>query len=801
MGVIWRLVRLDLRSGRRRFVALVALIGLAGGLALGAAAGARRTDTSFTRMLERYPGPDVIMPAIPDPSGGTAMFDVATVRSIPGVEIVAESKPFVSLIGGQPAVHVAHVDERLGGAVLAFKIVEGRRPDHTRLDEAIGNYVALQRLQLHVGDVVPLELVPPFTALLKHPGVELPSAVRIVGSFAGPSEIFSEEQSIPALHMTAAFARLFPPFIPSSLLVGLRDGPAGVPAFLSELESRAHGLRVQVVSSHAADRDKQHAVQTEAAAVWALAGLLAITALLVVTQALVRQASLRADEDRVLAALGVTRRQLWAKTMLGALLVVVVGAVGAAGVMYLVSPLFPLGVARIAEPHPGPAFDASIAWVGASVLVVGVLAAIAVPAFRLTPMPSRAAQRPPGGNATERRSLRHRASSRGPLPLKIGVALTFDRRRGANGLPLVTTIGSMAAAIAGLTAALVFATSLTHLLDTPRLYGLTWDAAVGGSRTDARGGTTPLREDPRVEGLAFGVSGVAFRVAGQAVAANLIDPPTKGSSGTVVLEGRAPVAAGELALGTRTMRDLHLHVGEIVTAGLSGAVPGPMRVVGRIVLQPVNSGSQTNFVTTSALRLGDGALATYSGTGAAGQGSLPPAQAFIRFAPGVDQAQVLTEVVHTIGGDAGTTIFAPPLDIVAFGQVKNLPLILAGLLGAVALFTLLHMLLAVGRRRRHDLAILRSLGFARHDIVLLIVWQSCLLVTIALVIGSAIGTIGGRWLWKFLVGGAGILAEPSISPLALLGGGTAVLCVAGLVALGPGVVAARVKPAVVLATQ
>ncbi|MEP6665800.1 MAG: hypothetical protein ABJA81_05075, partial [Nocardioidaceae bacterium] len=59
----------------------------------------------------------------------------------------------------------------------------------------------------------------------------------------------------------------------------------------------------------------------------------------------------------------------------------------------------------------------------------------------------------------------------------------------------------------------------------------------------------------------------------------------------------------------------------------------------------------------------------------------------------------------------------------------------------------------------------------------------------------------GRWLWKTLVGAAGILAEPLISPLALLFAGAAVLCIAALVALGPGVVAARVKPAAVLAAQ
>ncbi|MEO7556797.1 MAG: FtsX-like permease family protein [Acidimicrobiales bacterium] len=804
VGAIWRLVRIELRARRGRFLAVAVLIGLAGGLALGVAAGARRTDTSFTRMLQRYPGPDVIVPNIPDPSGGTAVFDAAMVNGIPGVEIVAETKPFVSIIGGQPTVNVAHVDESLGSATTqAFKIVEGRQPDQTRLDEAIGNYVAVQRLHLHVGELVPLELVPPFTELLAHPGIELPASVRIVGLYAGPSEIFSEEQTIPALHLSAAFARLFPPFTPSSLLVSLRDGPGGVPAFLSELESRAQGLRVQVLPAHRADRDKQRAIHTEAASVWVLAGLLAVTAMLVVTQTLVRQASLRADEDRVLAVLGVTRRQLWTKTMLQALAVLVVGATFAVGLMYLMSPLLPVGIARIAEPHPGFAFDSTVALLGSLVLVVGVLAAISVPALVLSRSTAREPKHnlPGTGSEPARRSWWRRASSRGPLSLTLGAALTLDRRKGRHGLPLFTTVGSMSAAIAGLTAAVVFAASLSHVLGTPRLYGLTWDAAVGGSTTDVRSAASPLREDPRVEGLAFGVTGVGFRIAGQAVDAELIDPPVKGSTGAVVLEGRAPLASGEIALGSRTMRELHLHVGDVVDAGLSGSVPGPMRVVGRIVLQPANSGPQTSFQTATALRLGDGALATYSGTDAASPGVLPPAQAFVRFAPGVDHTAVLAELVHTIGGDAGPTTFTPPLDIIAFGQVKNLPMIFAGLLGAVAFATLMHMLLAVGRRRARDLAILRSLGLARRDIVLVVVWQACLLAAIALAVGSLVGIIGGRWLWIALVDGAGIVAEPSISPLALVGGAVAVECVAAVVALVPGMIAARVKPAVVLATQ
>jgi len=801
MGAIGNVVRVQQRSGRRRFVALSVLIGLAAGLALGGAAGARRTDTSFSRMLQRYPGPDVIIPNIPDSTGGTAVFDAATVQSIPGVAIVGEAKPLVSLIDGRPIVNVAHVDAELGnGGVLPYKIVEGRPPDPARLDEAIANYAAADRMNLRVGDVVPLELVPPFKEFLTRPDVDLPKTVRIVGAYVGPSEIFSEEQSLPLLHFSPAVARLIPPFVSSALLVSLHDGPAGVPAFLGELENRAQGKRVQVNQAHNADRDKQSAISTEAAAVWFLAGLLAITALLIVAQALIRHATAAADEDRVLAILGMTRRQLWMKSMLRALLVLVAGAVGAVGVMYLVSPLFPWGVARLAEPHPGFAFDASVAWIGASSVVVAVLAAIAWPLHGL----SGAALLPPGqaivrGPDQSPSLFRRRVSSHGPLSLGLGASLAFDGRKGPTSK--LATVGSMAAAIAGLIAALVFATSLAHLLDSPRLYGLTWDAALASATVDTRGAAEPLRDDVRIDGLAFGVTGVAFRLAGQAVDAELIDPPIKGPNGVVVLEGRAPASADEIALGTRTMRDLRLHVGDVVDGSLSGTPPAPMRVVGRIVVQPVNSGPHTSFVTSTALSLGDGALATYSGVANRAPGSVPPAQAFIRFAAGVDHSTAVPALLQTIGGDAATTTFAAPLDVIAFGQVRNLPLIFAGLLGAIAFLTLLHMLLADTRRRHRELAIFKALGLMRRDIVSVVVWQASLLAAVALALGGLAGTVGGRWLWIALVRGPGIVAESRTSPLALVGVTAAVMLGASLVALCPGLMAARVRPSVVLSTE
>ena len=159
----------------------------------------------------------------------------------------------------------------------------------------------------------------------------------------------------------------------------------------------------------------------------------------------------------------------------------------------------------------------------------------------------------------------------------------------------------------------------------------------------------------------------------------------------------------------------------------------------------------------------------------------------------MNQTAAVPELLKTIGADAESTTFTSPLDIVAFGHVQNLPLICAGVLGAVALLTLTYMLLAGARRRRRDLAILKVLGLAGRDIIAVVLWQACLLTTIALILGAFIGTVVARWLRRALVGGAGIVAEPTLSLPRLSGAAAAVLLVAALVGLGPALIAGRVK--------
>jgi hypothetical protein len=796
----------DLKRGRGRIGVTVALVAVLLGLALTAASGARRTDSAFTRMLQTYPGPDVIIPNVPDPSHTTAVFTAQQVLSVPGVQEVGTSKPLLIFVNGHPTLCVAHVQPDLGGpyvgepagryhSAMRYKIVDGRQVDPNRLDEGIANYYEAQRLHLYVGETLPFKLAPPFDAILGMPGIKLPSVVHIVGIYAGPSEVFIDEQAVPAIHFSSALAQEYPPFIASSVLVKLKGGPSAVPAFLQQLDQRAHGLRVAVDLTHAGDLARQQAVHTEALAVWLLAGLVSLTGALIVVQTVIRQLHIDATNDPLLGALGFTRRQLWVKHMTRLLLHLTLGSFGAIGIMYVLSPLLPVGVARVADPNPGFYMDTATALLGALSFVV-IASLVVAP---ITWVISSASLRRAGWKAvrSDRDGRRRGVLRRGPLTAILGATLAFDRRRGADALPTRTTVGAMVVAVAGLSAALVFVSSLDHLLARPNVYGLTWDAALGSPVVDARTANAALMVDRRIDGLAYGFTGVLFDVNGHAVDAELIDPPVKGSTGTVVLAGRAPVGPRELALGTRTMQNLHLHLGDTVRGGLPGTAVVPMKVVGRVVIVP----SSTGNVTSNDLSLGDGVLASYSGIASLAPQAVPPPDAFLRFAPGVSPGAALDSLVAKFGGQFTSSYFTSPNDIITFGLLQNLPLILAGILGALALLTLVHMSLAGIARRRRDLAIFKTLGMGRGQLVSTLLWHSEWLAALAVVVGLLVGVQGGRWFWERLTTNIGIVDAPSVSVVSLLVAAGSIALLALLVALGPGVMAGRVRPARILRSE
>jgi ABC-type antimicrobial peptide transport system permease subunit len=98
------------------------------------------------------------------------------------------------------------------------------------------------------------------------------------------------------------------------------------------------------------------------------------------------------------------------------------------------------------------------------------------------------------------------------------------------------------------------------------------------------------------------------------------------------------------------------------------------------------------------------------------------------------------------------------------------------------------------RRRRRDLAILKTVGFVRRQVAGVVAWQASSIGVVALLVGLPVGIAVGRWAWDAVANGLGSSAPTIVPALALAAVVPCVLVVANLIAAAPGWSAARVPP-------
>src|SRR5207249_6876735 len=129
------------------------------------------------------------------------------------------------------------------------------------------------------------------------------------------------------------------------------------------------------------------------------------------------------------------------------------------------------------------------------------------------------------------------------------------------------------------------------------------------------------------------------------------------------------------------------------------------------------------------------------------------------------------------------------------------PLVLAALLGGLAAATLAHLLVTSIHRRRRDLAILKTLGFASGQVRTTVAWQATTLAVLAVLVGVPAGVVAGRWVWILFAHQLGIVAVPTVPVVTLAVLAAVAVVVANLVAVVPARVAARLHPALVLRSE
>jgi ABC-type lipoprotein release transport system permease subunit len=157
------------------------------------------------------------------------------------------------------------------------------------------------------------------------------------------------------------------------------------------------------------------------------------------------------------------------------------------------------------------------------------------------------------------------------------------------------------------------------------------------------------------------------------------------------------------------------------------------------------------------------------------------------------------------GGGAGDTIAVVgvqrPAEIVDYRTIGVTPILLVSGLALGAVTALALTLTASVRRRRRDLALLKTLGFTQRQLAAAVSWQASVAAVVGIVVGVPLGIVLGRWLWVLFARLIYAVPEPTVPVLwvALIALGAVVL--ANVVAAVPARSAARTPTALMLRAE
>ena len=763
------------------------LIGIGGGIAMSAFAGARRTASVFDRLARVTDAHDVLV--LPESAEAmVALEDPATIEAIPGVAAVATAHGFFALRGDGQEIYsslIVPVDDEATVTIGRAALRQGREPDQDRADEVLATPAAAADLGLEVGERFELLVLAELDALNSEEVLGDRSyeevvadmqagrlgqrwAMTLVGIGTDASQALREREGelvfTKAFHEATGAGPLY-----LGHMVDLEDGttPAELQAALTSLVD-GEPVSMQTLASGR---------ETIARTLDPLATALAVFGVVLAGVTLggwallaARRSRALADDDAALEALGMSARGRRNIDTLRSAAVAAVATPLAIGLAVAGSTVMPLFDARRIEPHRGLDLDLFVLLVGALALAVATTALGVAMAWRrrvsrpAPAAPFAASARRSIGNPARVTALAHsfggtgRSTTASPMLLLGGACLA--------GI-LVASIGT-------------FDENLRHFVRTPAAYGWGYDAVVGAGNVDDSGAEdvsdmldATLAEDEAVLGWA---SGVVLQGVVDGRTESLLGVGQRGGSpvGATIIAGRAPEHDDEVALGSRTAARADVSVGDEVRIGIAGA-DRPYRVVGTTVLPPFTSNS------TDAPTLGGGAMLTRGGLDAALglDDEEPETTLMVDLVDGAD-VDAFVERLREVIPDTGLTwadvyAFGPglpqwsdseiePQEVQAYRTIQAMPRLLLGAVGGLAIVTLGSLLAASVRQRRREFAVLRSLGFSTGQVRRSVMWQAVTVSVIAVAVGIPFGIIAGRWIWQLSAEQLGI-ARDAVSAL------------------------------------
>jgi putative ABC transport system permease protein len=775
-AAIRALAAFELRRRWKGLVVIGLVAGLVGAAIVGAVVVARRTATAHAR-LER---------AVHVEDARVLLFDRSLtdeVAALPGVDFAWEASLYVAKLGGPGVNYVGMVSgpERPDDLFTPI-VVEGRAADPNRADEAVVIEQAALAFGVGAGDELDVTLLLPEEVAMFDTGFGEPDGPSTTLHITGVVRIPGDVDGSPVI-AGPAFLETFGQYAAgSTLFVRLDDDPGARQAFLDGAR-RINASAVPVPGGEEFDpvavtdsaRNEQSVVATARVLVGGLGVFVAvalIAGLVGLAQLLVRHHSAGASQQRVEAALGLTGTERVLVRVVPALVAAsVAGAVTVAGAL-LAGRIEPSGALRRVEPHPGWSPNVAIAFAGGAAVALLVVVMSAVAARRAGGESARA-------DAAPGRAVRWARAVTSAPSVVAGLGFAFGGR-GERGSTTRSSFAGVVVGVAGLVAAMTFASSLDRLVSTPSRYGWNGDFAVVDSNDEI---TAELLADERLEAVTV-VASRSFEIEGDNVTGyTFVD--RRGTTGWTVLGGRTPTAGGEIMLSARTADRFGRDVGDTVVARGANGGEFDLTVVG-VGVGPTLGGERTDELV----------LVSEDDGGRLGSNE-SFVETFVRVAPGVDVDEV-------VAGYAPTYELARrelPPDLRNLDELGRLPEALGMFLALLGVIALVHSLVLTSIRRAHDLAVLRAVGFTRRQVGASVATTAVGVAAIGVLVGAPLGILVGRLVWWGVADAVGVATDVRLAITTLVVGAPVVFAVAVLASVLPARRVARRAPMAALRAE
>ena len=389
MGAVGLLLRAQLRQHGKSWLALAGLVALVGGLVMAAAATARSTAAAFPDFVARHGYDDIVYTGRPLPQ-------LAKMPSVSRVTPIGA--PFVAQLGcaSCAAINASYSFDafEINPADLprTVKLVAGRMPDQSDPGQALASASFADDSGVRVGSVIQLFTLTQaqINQSQNQTGPPTPSelakvprySVRVTGLVITENEFPVGTGARYDVFPTRAYADAVNPHtgVTTFYYVKLRHGAADQAAFDSQLRPLG-SLGADDLDTDAAA--VQRSITPQAVGWAVLAGLIALAGLAVVGQAAARQFSTDTADHDALAAMGLRAREFVLLGLVRAFLIGLAGAAGAVALTAALSPLTPVGEARLATAHPGAVtLDSLVTLIGVPSVLAAVVLLSVWPAIR-----------------------------------------------------------------------------------------------------------------------------------------------------------------------------------------------------------------------------------------------------------------------------------------------------------------------------------------------------------------------------------------------------------------------------------